>query len=493
MKSLMSFILITTLCFSLTIHADHDSFYQPANLSLSVQHRGPSTVPANAQITYEIEVLNDTEHSAHKTFVYAYLHGAKFHSASGNGVYDSATDAVIWNFGKMVPGARHIFKYQVTSGALIGDYTVCAYAEAKFLDCVSSTIVKPNLSCTVELPANCSTLESIEGTFTLYNSGKLKAEDLNIRIELDNLKFLDDMSSVKVLTGNLDAGKKLVKTFKLKAIADGTAQMSSVVTCANAVGTQCQDITAVKTPELTIQKFAPPLAYVDSYFVYTVTVKNIGNARATKTRLKDSLPKGVEFAGCTDGGNYDKKYRSVNWYLGTLSPNEIRTVRIKVKGIKQNMTSGWKNIAAVKCAELGVRKAHAITKLDIVPALNINIVDDIDPVRVGDSVIYAVAVFNEGKEEATDVIITFDVPEEGEYVSYTVDVKNSPKTLSANYSDGRVTCNTIPVLKPREGVVLKVKVKATKAGSALGTATASFKEFAKPFVAQEPTTFYEDE
>ena len=488
MKNL--FILLTIFVSTAFVAAD----ISPDKLSLNVSHSGPQKVPANSQMMYKVNVSNPHSYGAREVQVLAYLEGATFVSASNNGQYDSSRNAIVWNMNKMNQGQSAELTYAVMSKGS-GVYTVCATATAKFVDCISAEIVKPLLSCNVNIPEKMSLLDGyVRGDFSVKNAGRYVAKDCTVEVTLNNLQLESGQQYVKFTGVSITAGDSYAKSLKIKPIADGDCSMLVRVTCPTANNTECSDAAVVATPELTISKSAPGLVYVGSTFLYSITVKNIGNAEVTNLVIRDHMPEGMSYVGSTYSGRFSRG--KVTWRLNSLGAKRQVKVYIKVKAVQEKASPGWENVVYANCNELNRIKANAFTIVDIVPALNISIIDDIDPVRVGDTFVYTIAVNNEGKEEATNVRVKFTLPAEASYVEHSAilgrlsgggEIKGSYQATTR-----QVIFETITMLKPGSGSKFQIKLKAEQEGSAVGTATATFKEFSKPFSAQEPTTFYQD-
>jgi len=73
-------------------------------------------------------------------------------------------------------------------------------------------------------------------------------------------------------------------------------------------------------PELTITKFGPAEAVVDTTIIYTGTLTNISDSTAYNVVLVDQLPDGVTFVGSSHTATYDPGTNTVTWNLGTVPP-----------------------------------------------------------------------------------------------------------------------------------------------------------------------------
>ena len=486
--------ILTVMSIFLFMGAFISTEIYPDRLSLKIEHSGQQKAPANAAISYQIYINNPHKLIAKEAVVTLYIENASFVSASHNGAHDSGRNAIVWQFNKIAAGEIKNLSYVIKTPEK-GNYSVCSTATAKFTDCVFVEIVKPILSCTANIPKNISLLDKyITGTFSVSNSGHYVANDTIVKVTLNNLQFEDGSQSATFSDVNIKVNERFSKNLKLKPVADGKCGIYVRVASPNTNTTDCSDLGVIATPRLLLTKSAPGIVYVKSTFIYQILVKNTGSAPVTDLVITDRLPAGMKFMQTTYNGKYNGG--TIKWYFKSLGVGEETKILIKVQAVEKHSSPGWENIAYANCAELETLQANAFTVVNIVPALTIYIFDDIDPVRVGDNYIYTMAVNNEGQEKATNVRIKFILPEEATYLGYDgkLGATSGGGNLKGTYNkDTReVIFDNIHLLQPNSGGVFRVKLKASKESSAIGTVSATFDEFSKPFIAQEPTTFYKD-
>ncbi len=79
---------------------------------------------------------------------------------------------------------------------------------------------------------------------------------------------------------------------------------------------------------VTIEKTAPPTAYVGQPLVYQIVVRNLGNGAAQQVVVEDLLPDGVTIQGSIPQGELTG--RKLAWRIGALSAGEERKISVKV-------------------------------------------------------------------------------------------------------------------------------------------------------------------
>lgn len=459
-----------------------------SNGGLRLTHSGPQNALRGASTGYQIKVTNVTNCPARDIEVYAYLpEGSQFSSASDGG--NASGDTVMWRFEKMNVGEEFVISYEVMLGDS-GIYRLCAFAMAKFPDCIETRVAEPVLTCNWTGPNRVRKGEEFEICIEIANSGDGDATGVEVDINLSGLSFPDGSSSRTLSNVSVRAGSSARECFRVVGTNDGMGEVQAVVRLGGgAQATSCGKTIEIATPDLTIEKTGPRRVNINSRFRYKIDVTNPSEAVNTNVVLTDRLPEGLEFAEASDGGSYNASNRSVTWNLGDIAPGETRSVNIFVKAILERDEPGWCNVASVRSNEVPPRDSEACTVVEAVPAMHIDGYDTEDPVQLGDTTIYVIEVRNEGKKAATQVQLSFDIDVEGEYVAHEGSALG--RAIGGSYNgSGQIVFDAIPVMNPGDEAVFKITVKAIQEGSSVGTATVNYAEFTKPFQKQEPTTFY---
>lgn len=127
----------------------------------------------------------------------------------------------------------------------------------------------------------------------------------------------------------------------------------------------------------------------------------------------------------------------------------------------------------------------AVARAEMVrlPALQMVVLDDQDPVASGDQVVYTICVWNEGDANDSNLQITAELPEGLKFVS--------AEGPTANSVDGStVTFNPITTLKPGDRADFKVTAKSTGSGDVRFVANLTSKSLSKKVTGEEPTRLF---
>ena len=184
------------------------------------------------------------------------------------------------------------------------------------------------------------------------------------------------------------------------------------------------------------------------------------------------------FVRATDDGMFaDGK---VTWNLGTLAPGATKTVNVTVKpNIKGTIT----DTATVNAVCAKPISAEASTKISGIPAVLLEVVDREDPIEVGETVTYEIAVTNQGSAEDTNIIVVAEMDPEMQYVSDAGPTKG-------NVNGRRIEFAPLPQLGVGEKKIWLLTVKAAAAGDVRIRVTMDTDQLTRPVMETEATNFY---
>jgi uncharacterized repeat protein (TIGR01451 family) len=214
---------------------------------------------------------------------------------------------------------------------------------------------------------------------------------------------------------------------------------------------------------------------------YQVTVTNTGDApaRNAAVRVRPSgpaqlvsvtAPDGAQLAAATTGPER----------LGTIQPGQSKTINLTYQGTAQGALR-LDTTATAACAQEARQTAQ--TNIQTIAALRMEAVDEQDPVRVGDNVVYDIVVTNQGNGPDTNVGVTAILPPEEQFVQAT---GSTPATNTGQ----KVTFASIPTLGSKQSARWRLVVKANQAGTVQFRVWAISDEVKVPAEKAEPTTLY---
>ncbi|QDT17348.1 DUF11 domain-containing protein [Alienimonas californiensis] len=151
--------------------------------------------------------------------------------------------------------------------------------------------------------------------------------------------------------------------------------------------------------QLRVQKEAPPEAKPGESFVYTIVVKNVGDAVARAVSVEEPVPAGVTLEG-TDP-QADLLGQTLRWTLGDLPPGGERALNVKVV---PNVAGTVGSVTAVRC-DLTAAARTAV----LAPRLALS-AGPAGPVRAGRPFDLRITVSNVGTADAPAAAVRTVLP-----------------------------------------------------------------------------------
>jgi uncharacterized repeat protein (TIGR01451 family) len=227
--------------------------------------------------------------------------------------------------------------------------------------------------------------------------------------------------------------------------------------------------------ELAVEKTGSPGTVVEGGEVtYTVVVRNTGDATADEVELRDILPAEARFISAETSDPNDNctpptsAEPDVVCDLGAIEEGESETVTIRAR-IRQTGT----NRACAQSPSTVPPDTEVCdrARTRVVPDLQIDKIDDRDPVTVGGNILYTLRIDNEGAGTVGqgEAIVIDELPI-GEVRLVSVD-SNAFDCDPLDPPTGRIRCNNSVSLGPGDIASIKITVDPDETGTISNTAT----------------------
>ena len=435
---------------------------------LVVERMMPEQVYADSQTQYTLRVKNEGDLVFHNVVVHEALsnnfqpqqQGQEMDAEEGDGQQQQMTE-LMHRVGILGPGeSRDITVYGTATGE--GQVEACTWVTYNAADCVTFDIVKPELAmdhrfvnAEGQVVDRAYACDDVYLMYSVTNTGSGETPAITINETLpQGLKLTEGSGPIKVDAGTLGAGEKFESEKMLLDLEQSDVRnvRARAVANANNLGEVADGSSLrVMRPELELTVQAPSEEYLGRDVNVSFTVENTSDDPAIEVAVLMDVPESAENLSISDG----RIERNVDGFLiGELAAGEKRsftaTFRVNEPG---NITA--EAIATGYCVADPARKPLNIALVGI-PALQLEVVDSTDPVRIGENTVYTIKVLNEGTAEDLNVKISGTLPEGFSFVSS----EGEPKATA----DGRnLTFDPIASLAPGEEAEMMVTAKADSA------------------------------
>jgi uncharacterized repeat protein (TIGR01451 family) len=440
----------------------------------------PKEVGLDKPFDYTISITNLTDSILTDiTIIEDYSGNFKFISA--NPVAQEDTNKLSWDISSL--GAKSTKQIKITGQATYTDpIKNCTTVVTPVVPLYSNVeVVQPRLKLTKTAPSEALLCDMIPVKFVISNAGTGLVSDIRIVDTLPSgLRTTDGKSELVFQVGSLGSGQSREFSVELRATRTGKYLSKALASSSTGLRVESEETTTVVgAPLLTITKNGPETLYIGRPASYEITVWNKSNVAAKETIVEDTVPEGVSSVQASAGANLSGS--KLVWNLGTLAPNSSRTLNISYIPAKAGTLTN-DAVAKAYCAEpVTAAMKTVVTGL---AAMNIEVVDLEDPVRVGSRATYMIRVTNQGSATANNIRINCTLEDNVKYVS------SAGATAGSSEAD---TVRFLPLgnLAPQAVAVWRVVVAAVKPGDVRFKVSMSSDDLTRPVEQTESTKIYE--
>jgi uncharacterized repeat protein (TIGR01451 family) len=451
--------------------------------SVSLEWIGPPTAKLGQPVTYQIIVKNTSAIPVQNVTVRNRIPaGVTVQQTEPRAINELNT--LIWEVGTMQPRQEKRIDLQLLPEAR-GDLACQAFVSFTGMSQARIRVREPKLQLKIAGPDKVLLGDAAPFSLTVTNPGDGSADQVKIRAALSDGLEHTRGRTVEFELGNLGPNEsrsvQLVCTTKT-----GGPQTCEAMAIAEG-GLKAQDVatTEVLLPRLEINIAGPKLRYLDRKATYVVKVVNPGSAPASNVTINSLIPDGFKFLTASDGGRHDFATRTVSWYLGDLTPGQLREMSIELLAINP----GEYHIAANVTAARGLKsETDVITHVEGLSALLMEMVDLDDPVEVGADTAYEIRVTNTGSKTETNLQLICTIPDKMEFRS-AVGAGGARSHLQGK----ELTFEPIPKLAPRADVIYRVNVRGVAPGDLRFRARITADGLTEPVLKEESTKVYGDD
>jgi uncharacterized repeat protein (TIGR01451 family) len=384
-------------------------------------------------------------------------------------------DKLVWKFPTMDAGERKTLKIWLKAdkeGTLIN----CASVSADPRVCAATVVGKATLTIRKSGPEYATLGSDVTYTVVVSNTGSAVARNVVVTDAVP-----DGMGGqpVSVNVGDLPPGQSKTIPVTFKANKRGKLCNTAVANSSNAGKVEAEACTTVQQPGLKITKTTnDKMLLIGKAATYAVNVQNTGDTKLTGVVVTDTAAAGTTITSA-DGGTISGN--TATWNVGELAAGATKSFTVKVVS---RTPGNFCDTASVACAQNLRDSAQACTTWEGVTGVLLEMVDDPDPIPVGDTSKYTIRVTNQGTtRNIEDLKIVTTIPAELELVPGSV-------SDGGTVSGKTITWPMVPTLTPKAVVTRTYTAKGVKAGDARSKVEITTKLREAPIEKYESTTVY---
>ncbi len=445
-------------------------------VTVKVEREGSVSVGRESDCTFLVR--NNGSSVAGNVILEAYV--PKDVQITGTTPGTTERDVLTWTLGELQPGQEKTVRVSMVPKSS-GPMKVQSFVRYSGQNETTLTVVQPMLKVALAGPKEAKVGEATPYVITVSNPGSGIAQNVVISARIPKGLEHRRGEHLTMQVGALNPGESRDVRLALTAADAGRHPIQVEAIADQDLNDTADAAVAVVAPMLGLEIGGPPIRHPGRRGKYTLVVSNPGNVAASNIRAKYRLPAGFEFVDADRGGRPNGD-GSIEWFVGQLAPGETSRLNMTLKARKLGQ---FTHQAGVVSEQGATKSAEFQTLVQGVASIALTIQDRDDPVDVGEENLYEVRVANEGSKDATNVILTCDIPN---------GVKVTSVRGPVNYynRNGQVVFQAMEKLPAGKASVFQIVVTANTGGSKRLRARVVSDSVREPLTSEELTKVYSD-
>lgn len=447
---------------------------------ITLETLSPSSVNVDTSYDYTIRVRNVTD-AMLLTDVVVADHLPK----SGFEYETSAPEGTIGEDGSLVFEIASLAPKEHRDIVVRGKATAtgklknCTHVDYRTLACVTTDVVEAQLKLQKRTPLEVVLCDEIPISVTVRNPGTGVANNVLVVDELPAGWTVDGRTRMSWEVGSLPGGESRELKATARAAATGTFVNTVTATADGGLQAESSTQTAVRRPVLTIAESVHVKTQIlDRDATFEIAVENRGDYPARDCLLVERVSGAERVSAISDGGMLTGS--QITWKLGSLAPGAKRTLGYKASRTTEGAISGASTVTAY-CADPA--SASAETNYVGVPAILLEVVDDPDPIVIGNTTTYTIHVTNQGTARDTNLVVRCVLDKGVEFVSATGASAHTVRGSNVEFA-------SLTSIAPKAHATWTVVVRGTEAADTRFAVSLETDETSRPIAETESTRFY---
>ncbi len=380
---------------------------------------------------------------------------------------------LVWNIGNMDAG-QTIKGKVVLKADKEGTLVNCATVSADPRVCAQTLVGKPVITIDKKGPETAILGQDVTYNIVVKNTGSAAAKSVVVTDPVPTgMSHASGKGELSFDVGDLAPGQSKPLAVTFKANQRGKVCNTATANSSNAGKVSDDACTTILVPGLKVEKTGTKEQILGRNADYDITVSNTGDTTLQNVTVTDTAPVEtsiVNAPGATLAGN------KATWTIASLAPGAKASQSVKLT----SKTAGT-HCNTVTASSGGMSdSAKACTLWKGIAAVLLEVVDDPDPIQVGESTTYTIRVFNQGFADIHNVKIAATF---GEQITPVSSAQGSVSGKSVNFP-------VVAKLAAKATITYTVTVKGASVGDSRNKISLTAEELRTPVDEEESTTVY---
>ena len=380
---------------------------------------------------------------------------------------------LVWKIGNMDAG--QVIKAKVWFKAdKEGTIVNCAWVSADPRVCGSTFVGKALLAIDKSGPETAVIGSEVTYNIVVRNTGNAVARNVVVTdVVPAGMSHSSGKSELSFSVGDLAPGESKPMAVTFKANQRGKVCNTATANSTNAGKVSDEACTVVVVPGLKVEKTGPAEQILGRNADYQIVVSNVGDTTLSNVIVTDTAPTETSIVSATGGTVSGNK---AAWTIASLAPGAKQTFTVR---LTSKVAGNHCNNVTATSGGLS-ESAKACTLWKGIAAVLLEVVDDPDPIQVGENTAYTIRVTNQGFADIHNVkiVATF-----GEQITPVSTAQGSISGKNANFP-------TVATLAAKQVTTYTIVVKGATVGDSRNKIILTCEELKTPVEETESTTVY---
>lgn len=389
----------------------------------------------------------------------------------------TATSAsATWSYQELAAGERKTIELTVIPQQP-GDVRMDAFVRTTAAAASLVNVKQPMLAISVGGPETIELGQQVHYTVTVRNPGTGRVNNVLIQAAIpDGLKHRQG-KLLNIDVGTLNAGEQRQARLSVTGVTGGSRELAVRAVGDGGLKEEATTSVLVAEPKLRIGVRGPEIQTAGATNTYDVVVVNEGQVDSNNVRARYQVPAGYTFVSASSGGHFNSKETTIEWFVGTLSPDAAKRFQVELKA---NRTGEADHRVGVISEQGKVSTAAHQTKVQGNAKLELKLASSHQNAAVGDELVYKIQINNIGQAPAKNVGLSFEVPPGVDLVEVT-----GPSEYIAD--NGVVIFRSLPEMLNGKSVTFTVRTKCVRSGEHQVRARVASQSIRRAIIAEETT------
>lgn len=463
---------------------DRRVLFAGQNPALGVETLGPRQIVVGKKSLYEFRLENTGDAGATDVVVYVDLPAwaevtDAFASAGTTETDESVPESrvVAWKVGHLDAHAKERLELRIIPRESKPFDLAVRWDFQPVTSQASIEVQEPRLELALDGPREVLFGHGEVYKLKLSNTGNGAAEN----VVLSLLPMGTETPVVQNL-GTLAAGTDRVMELELTARQAGDLQINVSAKGEGSAFAELKESVFVRRADLQLTVEGPKFQYVGTVGTYHIAMANAGSADAQNVMMTARLPAGARYISGIEGAKFDEEKSEVQWPAGNLQAGNQQAYEMRCTFTAPG--NGRMEIVSADSDGLNAT-AEAITRVEAMADLAMEVIDPSGPVPVGEDAVYELQVQNRGTKSAQGVEIVI-------YFSNGIE-PTKVEGGAHKIGPGQVVFSPVNTLDAGQTLSLKVSARAEAPGNHIFRAEVYCRPLGARLVSEETTHFYNAE